>query len=288
MMLRSMLFVPADSERKLAKAGGAGADALILDLEDSVLPERKAAARTMACDYLRAHAGGTPLWVRINDLTSGELLKDLAAVLPARPAGIVLPKIRGPEDVTTVANYLEVLEEVHGIAAGGVAMVALVTETPSAVLRMGELVRTSMPRLTGFGWGAEDLSSALGAGDPRLADGAWRPMYVHARSQCILAAHALGIEAIDTVYVNFKDSAGLLAACEESRYDGFTGRFAIHPDQVPFINQAFTPGPDELALAHRIVAAFAGGAGAVSIDGKMYDIPHLKAARRLTQGSDAH
>jgi citrate lyase subunit beta/citryl-CoA lyase len=287
MMLRSMLFVPADSERKLARGAGAGADALILDLEDSVLPERKATARVMACDYLRAHAGGTPLWVRVNDLSSGELRKDLAAVLPARPAGIVLPKIRGPEDVTTVANYLEVLEEVNSIAAGGVALLALVTETPSAVLRMGELLRLSVPRLTAVGWGAEDLSSALGAGDPRRADGSWRPLYAHARSQCILAAHALGIEAIDTVYVNFKDSVGLATACGESRYDGFTGRFAIHPDQVPVINEAFTPGPDELALAHRIVAAFAGGAGAVSIDGKMYDIPHLKAARRLTQGGAA-
>jgi len=287
MMLRSMLFVPADSARKLAKAESAGADALILDLEDSVLPERKTAARVMACDYLRGHPAGAPLWVRVNDLASGELLKDLAAVLPARPAGIVLPKIRGPEDVETVAHYLEALEEVHGITAGGIALLALVTETPSAVLRMGDLVRLSLPRLTGVGWGAEDLSSALGAGDPRMPDGRWRPMYVHARSQCILAAHALGIEAIDTVYVNFKDAAELLAACEASRYDGFTGRFAIHPDQVPVINQAFTPGPDELALAHRIVAAFADGAGAVSIDGKMYDIPHLKAARRLTQGGAA-
>jgi len=283
MTLRSMLFVPADSDRKLAKAQGAGADALILDLEDSVLPERKPAARVMACEYLKSHVGA-PLWVRINDLASGDARKDLAAVLPARPAGIVLPKIRGPEDVTTVANYVEMLEEVHGMAAGSVAILALVTETPAAVLRMGELSRLSLPRLTGVGWGAEDLSSSLGAGDPRLANGGWRAMYVHARNTCILAAHALGIEAIDTVYVNFKDPDGLKAACAESRHDGFTGRFAIHPDQVPVINQAFTPGPEELALAHRIVAAFASGAGAVSIDGKMYDIPHLKAARRLTQG----
>jgi citrate lyase subunit beta/citryl-CoA lyase len=285
--MRSMLFVPADSERKLAKAGGAGADALILDLEDSVLPERKAAARVMASDYLRSHASGTPLWVRINDLASGELLKDLAAVVPAAPVGIILPKIRGPEDVATVTHYLEVLEVVHGLSAGGVALLALVTETAAAVLRMGELLHLPLPRLTGVGWGAEDLSTALGAGDPRRADGGWRPMYMHARSQCILAAHALGIEAIDTVYVNFKDAAGLKTACEESRHDGFTGRFAIHPDQVPVINHAFTPRPEELALAHRIVAAFSSGAGAVSIDGKMYDIPHLKAARRLADSWSA-
>jgi citrate lyase subunit beta/citryl-CoA lyase len=286
-MLRSMLFVPADSERKLAKAGGAGADALILDLEDSVLPERKPAARSMAGEYLRSHSSGTAIWVRVNDLASGALLEDLAAVVPARPAGIILPKIRGPADVTTVSHYLDALETVHGFGVGSIAVLALVTETASAVLRMGELVQASVPRLMGVGWGAEDLSSALGAGDPRRPDGSWRPMYVHARSQCILAAHALGIEAMDTVYVNFKDPAGLKAACEESRYDGFTGRFAIHPDQVPVINQAFTPGPEELALARRVVAAFACGAGAVSIDGKMYDIPHLKAARRLTEAAAA-
>jgi citrate lyase subunit beta/citryl-CoA lyase len=277
-----MLFVPADSERKLARAAAAGADALILDLEDSVLPDRKPAARVMAGEYLRGNSTATPLWVRINDLASGELLKDLAAVVPARPSGIVLPKIHGPEDVTTVTSYLEALEEVNGFTAGGIVLLALVTETAAAVLRMGDLLRAPLPRLTAVGWGAEDLSSALGAGDPRRPDGSWRPMYVHARSQCILAAHALGIDAIDTVYVNFKDPAGLRTACAESRHDGFTGRFAIHPDQVAVINETFTPGPEELALAQRIVAAFASGSGAVSIDGKMYDIPHLKAARRLT------
>jgi citrate lyase subunit beta/citryl-CoA lyase len=280
-MLRSMLFVPADSERKLAKAEGVGADAIILDLEDSVLPDRKPIARGLAADYLRSHAGGTPLWVRINDLASGELLKDLTAVMPARPAGIILPKIRGPEDVATVSNYLDALEAVDALAPGRVSILALITETPAAVLRMGELVTAPASRLTAVGWGAEDLSSALGAGDPRLPNGAWRPMYEHARCQCILAAHALAVEAIDTVYVNFRDPEGLRLACEASRYDGFTGRFAIHPDQVAVINQAFTPSAAEIALAHRIVAAFADGAGAVSIDGKMFDIPHLKAARRL-------
>lgn len=279
-MLRSMLFVPADSERKLAKAEGAGADAIILDLEDSVLPDRKPTARGLAADYLRSHSSGTALWVRINDLASGELLKDLAAVMPARPAGIILPKIRGPEDVATVSNYLTALEEVHGLE-DDVPILALITETPAAVLRMGELVTAAPQRLTAVGWGAEDLSSALGAGDPRLPNGAWRPLYEHARCQCILAAHALGALALDTVYVNFRDPEGLRVACEASRYDGFTGRFAIHPDQVAVINQAFTPSAAEIALAHRIVAAFADGAGAVSIDGKMFDIPHLKAARRL-------
>jgi citrate lyase subunit beta/citryl-CoA lyase len=289
-MLRSMLFVPADSERKLAKSAGAGADALILDLEDSVLPERKPLARGLAREYLQSHAQGGPIWIRVNDLASGELLKDLVSVLPARPAGIVLPKIRGPEDIETVTHYLDALEAANDSA--GTAILALVTETPAAVLRMGELVRTTalgpiglprpaLPRLVAVGWGAEDLSSALGAGDPRLPNGAWRPMYEHARCQCILAAHGLGVEAIDTVYVNYRDDEGLRVACEASRYDGFTGRFAIHPDQVPVINRAYTPSDAELALAQRIVAAFGSGAGAVSLDGKMYDIPHLKAAQRL-------
>jgi citrate lyase subunit beta/citryl-CoA lyase len=276
-----MLFVPADSERKLAKAAGAGADALILDLEDSVLPERKPAARGLAGEYLKSHLGTTRLWVRVNDLAGGEILKDLAAIVSARPAGIVLPKIRGPEDVLTATHYLEAFEESSGIAGAGIPLLALVTETPSAVLRMGELVRSPAGRLTALGWGAEDLSSAIGAGDPRLPNGAWRPLYTQVRNQCILAAHALGVAAIDTVYVDFRDPDGLKAACEMSRYDGFTGRFAIHPDQVAVINAAFTPSAAEIALAQRIVDAFAGGAGAVSLDGKMYDIPHLKAAQRL-------
>ena len=279
-MLRSPLFVPADSERKLAKAESVGADALILDLEDSVLPERKPIARDLARAYLGAKSGALPLWIRVNDLTSGELLNDLIALVPARPAGIVLPKIRGPEDIQTVTNYLEALEHAHDIDAP-IPILALVTETPAAVLRMGELTRTTFARLMGLAWGAEDLSAALGAGDPREANGEWRPLYQHARGQCLLAAHALGIEALDTVYVNFRDPAGLALACSASRHDGFTGRLAIHPDQVATINRAYAPSDAEVALAERIIAAFANGAGAVSLDGKMYDVPHLKAARRL-------
>jgi len=312
-----MLFVPADSERKLAKGAGAGADALILDLEDSVLPERKPLARGLAREYLQSHPHAGPIWVRVNDLASGALLEDLASVVPARPAGIVLPKIHGPEDIQTVTNYLDALEAANDLGGRGsmggtgstsdagstspaartnsasrtrarIAILALVTETPAAVLRMGELVRPiTSPRLVAVGWGAEDLSSALGAGDPRMPDGAWRPMYEYARSQCLLAAHALGVEAIDTVYVNYRDAEGLRLACEASRYDGFTGRLAIHPDQVPVINQAFTPSDAEVALARRIVEAFASGAGAVSLDGKMYDIPHLNAAQRLLDNRTA-
>jgi citrate lyase subunit beta / citryl-CoA lyase len=283
--MRSLLFVPADSERKLAKAASAGADALIIDLEDSVLLERKPMARALASEYLTASAQRSSVWVRINDRNSGELLKDLAAIVPARPAGIVLPKILGPEDIEAVAHYLEALESAHGLELGGIAILSLVTETPAAVLRMAELLTLACARLRGLSWGAEDLSAALGAGDPRTSDGAWRPTYEYARTQCLLAAHALAVEAIDSVYVNYRDLGGLRLACEHSRYDGFNGRLAIHPDQVPVINAAYTPSEAERAQAQRIVEAFAGGAGTVSLDGKMYDLPHLKAARRVLRST---
>lgn len=279
--MKSLLFVPADSERKLAKAAGAGADALALDLEDSVLPDRKPAARAMLAEYARSYRGSSQLWVRVNDLASGELLKDLAAAVPLAPVGIVLPKIRGPEDLDVVSHYLDMAEAIAGLPVGSVAMLALCTETPSAVLRMGELIQRPRPRLRGMLWGGEDLSAALGAGDPRAPDGSWRPMYEYARSQCLLACHALEIEALDTVYVDFKDPEGCRRHSEAARYDGFTGKIAIHPDQVPLINAAFTPSAAEIAHARRVVAAFASGVGAVALDGKMLDVPHLKGAQRM-------
>lgn len=280
-MIRSWLFVPADSERKLARAAGTEADALVLDLEDSVLPARKPLARDMMRSHLDQVEQRSRWWVRVNSLSSGELLTDLVAAVPARPAGILLPKIFGPEDLQAVEHYLEALEAQHGIEAGAIRLAVLVTETPSAILRLGELVRQPHPRVQAVLWGAEDLSSAMGAGDPRDERGAWRPTYEYARSQALLTAHAMGAEAIDTVYVDFNDPKGLAASCAVSRHDGFTGRVAIHPSQVASINQAYSPGEQEVALARRIVEAFAGGAGAVAIDGKMYDIPHLKAASRL-------
>lgn len=280
-MIRSMLFVPADSEKKLAKAADIAADVLVLDLEDSVLPDRKPTAREMLKSYLAATPQRQRMWVRVNDLASGELLNDLPAVVAAKPTGIVLPKIKGPEDLEIVSYYLDALEAANGLANGSIGIIPVVTETPLSVLRLGETARRSFPRVKALTWGGEDLSSAMGAGDPRDAQGAWRPMYVHARNQCLLAAHAMGVEAIDTVYVNFRDQEGLKKASAESRYDGFTGRIAIHPDQIAIINETFSPSAEELAFAQRVVDAFQSGAGAVQIDGKMYDIPHLKAARRL-------
>ncbi len=279
--MKSILFVPADNERKLAKAVSCGADALAFDLEDSVLPERKPLARQLLVEYLRAYSGASEAWIRVNDLASGELLRDLAAVVASKPVGIVLPKVFGPEDIIAVSHYLDMAETQAGLPLGSIGIVAVITETPAAVLRMGELTRVSLPRLKALMWGGEDLSSAMGAGDPRAADGRWRPVYEHARIQCLLAAHALGIEAIDTVYVDFKNQDGCRANSESARYDGFTGKVAIHPDQVPVINAAFSPSEDELDQARRVIVAFESGDGAVKLDGKMLDIPHLKAARRL-------
>lgn len=280
-VIRSVLFVPADSEKKLAKAPSLGADALVLDLEDAVLPPRKALARDMMQAYFGGLGDHSHTWVRVNDLSSGETLKDLARVVPARPAGILLPKIKGPQDIAVVGHYLDALEVEHGLAQGSMRIIAIVTETPEAMLRMGEIARQAHPRVSHVAWGGEDLSAAMGAGDPRTPEGAWRPMYEYARNQCLLLGHAMGVEVIDTVYINFRDPEGLRKACLQSRYDGFTGRVAIHPDQVAIINEAFTPTQAERDLAQKIIDAFAGGAGAVSIDGKMYDVPHLKAARRL-------
>ncbi|MDP1908200.1 MAG: CoA ester lyase, partial [Hyphomicrobium sp.] len=246
-----------------------------------VLPDRKPAARAMMQAYMASLPDRSHIWVRVNDLASVETLKDLAKVVPARPAGILLPKIKGPEDVAIVGHYLDALEVEHGLTPGHIRITGIVTETPSAMLRMGELVAQAHPRISHVAWGGEDLSAAMGAGDPRTPEGAWRPMYEYARNQCLLLGHALGVEVLDTVYVNFKDPEGLRKASLQSRYDGFTGRIAIHPDQVAIINEAFTPTEAERVLAQRIIDAFKSGAGAVSIDGKMYDIPHLKAARRV-------
>lgn len=279
--IRSMLFVPADSERKLEKSNGLQADALVFDLEDSVLPERKPIAREMLKEFLPSYRGNGQPWVRVNDLESGELLEDLAAIIALAPTGIVLPKIRGPEDLDLVSHWLDMAECMAGIEPGHTRIIAVATETPEAVLRMVDLIKTKCPRLLGLIWGAEDLSSAIGAGDPRSMTGAWRQTYEFARIQALLAAHALGIQAIDTVYVDFRDPEGCAINCQNAQHDGFTGKVAIHPSQVDIINTAFSPSAEQIEHARRVIAAFEQGEGAVSLDGKMLDIPHLKSAQRV-------
>lgn len=281
--MRSFLFVPADDSRKLAKASQSAAHALVLDLEDAVMPERKAAARQLLAQWARPGADAARFWVRINEPGSVAQLQDLAAVVPLRPVGVILPKIKGPEDIRAVSDYLAMAETIHGVPLGTIKIIAVCTETPLAVLRTRELAESRCARLAGLMWGGEDLSSAVGADDPRASDGSWRPMYQHARNQCLLAARALDVIAIDTVYVDVKNAEGCSRSALECRYDGFDAKVAIHPEQAVLINEAFTPTPDQKARAERILEAFAGGQGAILFEGRMLDMPHLKAARRLLQ-----
>lgn len=279
--MRSFLFVPADSERKLAKGAQTAADALIYDLEDSVAPERKATARQTLSGWITGRPSDARTWIRVNEPGSRDILEDLAAVAPLRPSGIILPKIRGPEDVRVTGEYLTMAEVIHGIPACSIRIMAVCTETPAAVLRISELANSVLPRLAGLMWGGEDLSSCLGAGDPRTSTGAWRPVYEHARSQCLLAARMLDVLAIDTLFVDVRDTEGCRQSALQARADGFNAKIAVHPDQVDVINAAFTPTTEEIQRAHQVVQAFAGGQGTVSFEGKMLDLPHLRNARRL-------
>jgi citrate lyase subunit beta/citryl-CoA lyase len=282
-VIRSFLFVPADSEKKLAKAAALDADALILDLEDAVAAEARPRAREIAKAFLEERHRPA-VWVRINPLDTEDALLDLAAVLRAAPAGIVLPKPRGPGDVAALADRLAELEQDANFPVGDTPILPIVTERPDAVLAVpGYGPRT--PRLAALTWGAEDLSAALGAVTARDEEGRWLPVYELARSLCLLAAAAAEVPAIDTVYTDYRDLDGLARYAARARRDGFTGMLAIHPAQVPVINEAFAPSADEIERARRVVAAFAAhpGAGTVGLDGKMLDRPHCIRARRVLE-----
>ncbi len=278
-MNRSYLFVPADSERKLAKAGDIGADALILDLEDAVAEDARPAARRLAAEYVKDRDDA---WVRINPMDSEHALADLAAVMPSAPAGIVLPKPRSPVDAVALSERLDEIEQKHGLGPGQTAILALCTERPEALFTLHEYAGAT-PRLSALSWGAEDLSAALGAAANRDEDGNWLPTYEMARSLCLLAAAAAEVAAIDTVYTDFRDLDGLLRYAQNARRDGFSGMLAIHPAQVDVINAAFVPSRAEIEHAERIVALFDEnpGAGTIGMDGRMIDRPHLVQARRL-------
>ncbi|MGE7206158.1 HpcH/HpaI aldolase/citrate lyase family protein [Sphingomonas sp. NPDC019816] len=273
MRLRSLLFVPGDRPDRMAKAMGAGADALILDLEDAVAPEAKPAARAAVAAFLAAPRDpAVRLFVRINPIDGPLAAEDLAAIADARPDGIVLPKAEG-------------LVSLHALAARGlthIPVLPIATETPAAIFKLGEYAGASLP-LAGLTWGAEDLPAAIGATAAREADGGYTAPYQLARSLTLFGAHAAGVAAIETVYPDFRDLDGLAAYAARGRRDGFTGMMAIHPAQVPVINAAFTPSADELARARAIVDLFAAnpGAGALQLDGRMVDAPHLKAAQAL-------
>jgi citrate lyase subunit beta / citryl-CoA lyase len=278
--MRSLLFVPADSERKLSRGLQSGADALILDLEDSVAPANRPLARRQAGDFLAStRPGGFRRYVRVNPLASEAALEDLAAVVPGSPDGILLPKCV-PEEVRTLDHYLSAFETAAKVPLGTVRVIAIATETPAALFALGGYAGVSS-RLEGITWGAEDLAACLGGSNRRL-DGVYDDVYRLARSLC-LAAAAAGVTAIDTIYTDFNDESGLAAECAAARRSGFTAKMAIHPAQIPVINRAFEVSAEELVWARKVLALFAGkpDAGTIALDGKMIDKPHLTLARRL-------
>lgn len=282
---RSWLFVPADDEAKLGKAWGAGADAVILDLEDSVALERKPHARALAMEFLKARPQPrTPqAWVRINPIASGLAEDDLAVVVLGGPDGIVLPKPDSAADVTALSVRLDALEQAAGLEPGAIRILPIATETPRALFNLGSYADLPPGRLAGLTWGAEDLPAAVGAETNRMPDGGYADLCRLARSLCLAGAAAAGVPAFETVYPAFKDAEGLAAYAEQGRREGFAGMLAIHPAQVEAINRVFTPSEQVLARARRIVALFEAnpGAGVLSLDGQMIDAPHLKQALRL-------
>jgi len=285
--IRSLLFVPADSAKKLEKAMTSGADALIVDLEDSIAPDNKARARQSAAAFLKealASAARPLLLVRVNSLQTGLTDADLDAVARAAPDAIMLPKAEGGASVVHADAKLAVREATNGLPDGHIKIVALATETAAAFFLAGTYAGCS-PRLNALTWGAEDLSAELGAETNRGADGRFLDPYRLARVLCLAGAAAAHVPAIDTVYVDFHDSAGFRRECEEARRDGFSAKMAIHPAQVPIINEVFKPTPEAIAHAQAIVDAFAANlhAGTVGIGGVMADQPHLARARRVLQ-----
>ena len=290
-VVRSFLFVPGDSERKQAKALATAADALILDLEDSVDVAQLPAARARVHELLQTQPDRTKqqLWVRVNALSSGLLLEDLAAVMAdageGGPDGIVLPKVSNPSEIEEVAHYLAALEARSARELGSTRLLVIGTETPRGLLSLPTYRNNA--RLAALTWGSEDLGAVLGVTSKVDEAGALTPPFQLARTTCLLTAAALGIQAIDGVHVDFRNKDGLARELESARRDGFTGKLAIHPDQIDAINAAFMPTEAEIARARRIIAAFAAapGAGVVNLDGQMVDRPHLVQAQRVLQSA---
>jgi len=283
--MRSLLFVPGDSPRKFEKASGTAADALILDLEDSVAPSAKPAARATVLEMLKAPRR-QKLFVRVNALDTGLAPLDLAAVMPGRPDGIMLPKCAGPDHVRQLSYHLDVCEALQdgaGGRLGATQILPIVTETAESVRALAaSSYRDAGPRLWGMLWGGEDLAASLGATGNRTG-GRYHGPFLLARNLCLMAAAAAGVEAVDTVAVDIADLAGVEAEAREARRDGFSAKVVIHPSHVDAVNAAFSPTPEELAWAERVRGAFANQpeAGVVKLDGKMVDKPHLRSAERI-------
>ncbi len=280
--MRSLLFVPGDDERKIAKGLASAADALILDLEDAVALPRKAVARELCAATLTAGAR-MKLFVRINALDTPAALLDLAAVVKARPYGIMLPKCRSGEDAKLLSHYLTALEVRDGLSVGDIRILPIVTETGGSIFGLGSYDNPPLPRLYGMLWGGEDLAADLGAITNRDEDGRYAAPYLLARSLCLFASAAASVVAVDAVYTNFRDPAGLKQEAVEGLRSGFTAKAAIHPDQISVINEAFTPSAADVEAARKVIATFdvSPTAGVVSVDGRMLDRPHYRTAQRV-------
>lgn len=286
--MRSWLFAPGDSEKKMAKAADSAADIALFDLEDAVATENKPLARQMVHDFLAARPEGRErLWVRVNPLDGPYTLDDLAAIMPARPGGIMLPKVYGRQDVELLDHYLTAFEAAHGIERGSTPLIVLVTETAEAMFHTGDY--KGAPRVVALTWGAEDLADSIGASSNRNADGSYGFTYELARSMCLLGAATAGVTAIETIQGDFRDLDGLKARAEKVRRDGYRGMLAIHPAQVDVINAAFTPTEEEIAEAQAIVDIFAAnpGVGAIGYKGGMLDRPYLSRAEQLLRQAGA-
>ena len=286
MIIRSWMFVPGDSERKLEKGRENPADALILDLEDSVANDRQEIARGMVRDYLKANPARSrqQLWVRVNPLDTDLALPDLAAVMPGAPDGIVLPKVYSAEDVNAMDHYLSALEAREGLPQGSTKIHCVATETAASLLTFHTYLEGVSERLVAMTWGGEDLAAALGASDNRNPNtGDYEDPYLMAKSLCLATARAIEIQPVGVVFVDFRDLEGLERECLRDRRAGFIGKIAIHPAQVGVINRAFTPSEEEVEHAKRVVEVFEQnpGLGTVGLEGKMLDMPHLKQARNV-------
>ena len=280
--MRSWLFAPGDSEKKMAKAAGGAADVVIFDLEDAVATENKPEARRMVHDFLRDHSGDRArIFVRVNPLDGPFTLEDLVAIMPGKPGGIMLPKVYGRQDVEDLHRYLEVLEVANGIEQGSTPVIVLVTETAEGMFHTGDY--KGAPRVIALTWGAEDLADSIGASSNANPDGSYSFTYEMARSMCLLGAAAAGVAAIETIQGDFRDLERLKARAERVRRDGYRGMLAIHPAQVEVINEAFTPSEEEIAEAREIVAVFEAnsGVGAIGYKGGMLDRPFLSRAQQL-------
>ncbi|HUD27223.1 MAG TPA: CoA ester lyase [Novosphingobium sp.] len=279
---RSWLFAPGDSEKKMTKAMEGEADIVLIDLEDAVAPDAKAAARPMVHDFIKAHPEQRArLWVRINPFDGPHTLHDLAAVIPAHPGGIMLPKVYSRAEVEKLDHCLSALEVANGIEEGSIPVIVLITETAEGMFHTGSY--KGAPRVVALTWGAEDLADSIGASSNRNPDGSYSFTYELARSLTVLGAATAGVTAIETISADFRDLEALRIRAEKVRRDGFRGMMAIHPAQVPVINAAFTPTEAEIAEAQEIVDVFAAnpGVGAIGWKGGMLDRPYLARAERL-------